>query len=69
MAHPLELSYNWRTPVVFATVGAFICAAAVIRGRASGWVPAVVLVLVLWASCVGGVYAGPGPTCWSTGRG
>ena len=23
MAHPLELSYNWRTPILFATVGAF----------------------------------------------
>ena len=37
MAHPLELSYNWRTPAVFATIGAFICLGAVLRGRVAGW--------------------------------
>jgi len=57
MAHPLELSYNWRTPALFATVGAFICAGAVIRGQANGWIPAVVLVLALWAILVGLIYA------------
>jgi len=57
MAHPLELSYNWRTPALFATVGAFICAGAVIRGRADGWIPAAVLVLALWAILVGLIYA------------
>ena len=36
VAHPLELSYNWRTPAFFATIGAFICAGAVIRGRVDG---------------------------------
>jgi len=25
MAHPLELSYNWRTPAFFASVAAAIC--------------------------------------------
>ena len=40
MAHPLELSYNWRTPVLFATVGAFVCVAVLVRGRSSGWIPA-----------------------------
>ena len=57
MAHPLELSYNWRTPVLFATVGAFVCAAAVIRARMSGWVPALILVLVLWVILVVLIYA------------
>src|SRR5687767_14374315 len=53
MAHPLELSYNWRTPVLFATVGAFICAAALIRARVSDWIPALILVLALWVILVG----------------
>ncbi len=57
MAHPLELSYNWRTPVLFATVGAFVCSAAVIRARMSGWLPAVILVLALWALLIGLIYA------------
>jgi len=57
MAHPLELSYNWRTPVLFATVGAFICAAALIRARMSGWLPALILVLALWVILVVLIYA------------
>ena len=70
MAHPLELSYNWRTPALFATVGAFICLGALIRGRVQRL-----------AGRGGGRGAGsgrsssacstrgPGPTCWSTGTG
>ena len=57
MAHPLELSYNWRTPILFATVGAFICAAALVRAQVSGWVPALILVLVLWVMLVALIYA------------
>jgi hypothetical protein len=53
MAHPLELSYNWRTPAVFATVGAFICLGVLVRGRVNGWVAAAVVVLLLWAALVG----------------
>jgi hypothetical protein len=56
VAHPLALSYNWRTPALFATIGAFICAGAVIRGRVGGWVPAAVLVVVLWAVFIGVLY-------------
>jgi hypothetical protein len=56
VAHPLELSYNWRAPVVFATVGAFICVAAVVRGRVPGWAPAAALVVVLWALFIGVLY-------------
>jgi hypothetical protein len=52
MAHPLELSYNWRTPAVFATVGAFICLGVLVRGRVSGWVAAAIVVLLLWAALV-----------------
>ncbi len=56
MTAPLELSYHWRTPVFFATVGAFICLAALIRGRVSGWLGATVLVVLLWLVFVGVVY-------------
>jgi hypothetical protein len=49
MAHPLELSYNYRTPVAVSTIAALGCLAALIRGRADGWVPVALLVLVLWA--------------------
>ena len=56
MAHPLELSYNWRTPAVFATVGAFICVGVVVRGRVAGWPAAAALVVVLWALFIGVLY-------------
>ena len=56
MAHPLELSYNWRTPAFFATVGAFICTGVVVRGRVEGWPAAAALVVVLWALFIGVLY-------------
>jgi hypothetical protein len=56
VAHPLELSYNWRAPAVFATVGAFICVGVVVRGRMPGWPAAAALVVVLWAVFVGVLY-------------
>lgn len=56
MAHPLELSYNWRTPVFFATIGAFICAGAVIRGRVEGWAAAATVVVLLWVLFLGVLY-------------
>lgn len=56
MAHPLDLSYNWRTPALFATLGAFICAGAVIRGRVEGWAASAALVVLLWAAFVGVLY-------------
>ena len=56
MPHPLELSYNWRTPAIFASVAATICIGALARGQASGWLPALVVVVVLWALIVGVIY-------------
>ena len=53
MAHPLELSYNWQTPALFATIGAFICIGALVRGRVNGWLAAAVIVLLLWGALVG----------------
>jgi hypothetical protein len=56
MAHPLELSYNWRTPAFFASVAAAICVGALARARATGWLSALVVVVALWALIVGLIY-------------
>jgi hypothetical protein len=56
MPHPLELSYNWRTPAIFASVAAAICVSAPARGQATGWLPALVVVVALWALIVGLIY-------------
>jgi hypothetical protein len=56
MAHPLELSYNWRTPALFATIGAFVCLSVLIRGRVAGWLAAAVVVVLLWLIFVGVLY-------------
>ena len=56
MPHPLEQSYNWRTPSTLASIAALICIAALARGRVNGWLPALVLVVVAWAFIVGIIY-------------
>ena len=56
MAHPLELSYNWRTPSFIASVAAAICVGALARSQKTGWVSALVVVLGLWALIVGVIY-------------
>jgi hypothetical protein len=56
MAHPLELSYNWSTPALFASIGAFVCLSVLIRGRGNGWLAAATVVVVLWAVLVGVLY-------------
>jgi hypothetical protein len=56
MPHPLEQSYNWQTPVVFASIAAAICVAVLVRGRVSGWVTALTVVVALWALMVGIIY-------------
>jgi hypothetical protein len=54
--HPLEQSYNWRTPATFASLAAVICVGALLRGRVSGWLPALAVVVGLWALVVGLIY-------------
>lgn len=49
MAQPLPLSYNWRAPLVFATVALVVLLGILIRGRAVGWWSAALLMLVCWA--------------------
>jgi hypothetical protein len=56
MAHPLELSYNWRTPAFFASVAAAICVGVLARGQVTGWASALVVVIALWALIVGVIY-------------
>ncbi|SDT43152.1 hypothetical protein SAMN04488543_4355 [Friedmanniella luteola] len=57
MAHPLELAYNWRTPALFASVGAVVCLGVVLRGDAAGKVGVAVVLVVLWAGCLTLVWA------------
>ena len=56
MAQPLELSYNWRTPALFATPGALVCVGSVVRGRVAGWPAAAAVVVLLWAVFLGVLY-------------
>jgi hypothetical protein len=56
MPHPLEQSYNWQTPVLFASVAASICVGVLVRGQVRGWLPALVVVVALWALVVGVIY-------------
>jgi hypothetical protein len=56
MPHPLELAYNWRTPATFASIAAVICVGALARSQATGWLPALVVVVALWALIVGLIY-------------
>jgi hypothetical protein len=56
MPHPLELSYNWRTPAFFASLAAAICTGILARGQVTGWVSTLVLVAALWAIVIGVIY-------------
>ena len=56
MPHPLEQSYNWRTPATVASLAALTCIGLLIHGRVAGWVPALILVIALWALVVGLMY-------------
>ena len=56
MAHPLELSYNWRLPITFSTVGLSICVGVLVNGRADGWRPVVVVLVLLWLGFLGLVW-------------
>ena len=58
MAQPLELSYNWRAPLVFATVALVACIGILARGQAVGWLSAGLL-LGLVAGAVLGLLRAP----------
>ena len=50
MAAPLPLSYNWRAPLVFATVGLVACLGILARGQAVGWLSAATVLVLCWAA-------------------
>ncbi len=53
MAQPLPLSYNWRAPLAFATVGLVACLGILVRGQAAGGLSAAVVLVLCWAAyCV-----------------
>lgn len=56
MAQPLTLSYNWRAPLVFATAALVVLIGILVRGRAVGWLSAIVLLVVCWAAYCGVVW-------------
>jgi hypothetical protein len=56
MAQPLPLSYNWRAPLVFATVALVACLGILARGRPVGWVSAGLLLVLCWAGYCGVVW-------------
>ena len=52
MAHQLELSYNWRTPVaIVVTLAAVGCIAVLARGQVRGWITVLLLVVVHLGRC------------------
>ncbi|QGN34550.1 hypothetical protein [Microlunatus sp. Gsoil 973] len=57
MARPLELSYNWRTPVGFASIGLIICVIVLARSRTTGWLGAIAGVVALWMTFMVVVWA------------
>ncbi len=48
MAHPLELSYNWQTPVLVSSVGAIICVGVLARSQVAGWLSVALILVGLW---------------------
>ncbi|MFC7619792.1 hypothetical protein [Microlunatus sp. GCM10028923] len=56
MSHPLDLAYNWRTPVLVSTVGLFACIMLLVGQRADGWVPVLTVLVVSWLVLVAVVW-------------
>ena len=56
MAHPLELSYNWRMPVIVTTVGLVLCVGLLFRSEAVGWLSVALVLIGVWALFVVVVY-------------
>ncbi|CAA9376319.1 MAG: hypothetical protein AVDCRST_MAG75-564 [uncultured Propionibacteriaceae bacterium] len=50
MARPLELSYNWRTPVFISTVGLVVCVGIVANSGVLGWMSVAVSLFAMWAA-------------------
>lgn len=56
MSAPLELSYVWQPPVLFTSVGALICIAAVASTRPNGWASVIAVLVALWIGMLGFIW-------------
>ena len=52
MATPLELSYHWQVPAIWATAGAAVCVAVLASSGVDGWLPVAGIVVVIWAAFI-----------------
>ncbi len=52
MSHPLELSYNWRTPIIVSTVGLVACVTLLVSQRTPGWEPTIAVLVGCWVVLV-----------------
>jgi hypothetical protein len=57
MSHPLDLAYNWRTPIIVSTVGLVACVTLLAGQRTPGWEPTIAVLVCCWAVLVVVVWA------------
>lgn len=57
MAHPLELSYNWQTPVTISSIGLVVCVGLLANTRVDGWVAVAVVLGLMWLGFLAVVWA------------
>ena len=57
MGQPLELAYQWRPPVLVATVGLVAFIGLLARGRPPGWGTVVAVLVLTWAVFLAVVWA------------
>jgi len=56
MAHPLEPSYDWRTPVTLTGLGLVVCVGLLSGSGEKGWLPVAALLVALEAFFLAVVY-------------
>lgn len=56
MAHPLELSYNWQTPITISSIGLVVCVGLLANTRVDGWVAVAVVLGLMWLAFLGVVW-------------
>lgn len=56
MAHPLELSYNWQTPITISSIGLLVCVGLLANTRVDGWVAVAVVLGLMWLAFIGLVW-------------
>ncbi|WP_152365098.1 hypothetical protein [Microlunatus speluncae] len=48
MSHPLDLAYNWRTPIIMTTVGLVACVTLLVSQRTPGWESTIAVLVGCW---------------------